>query len=81
MLLRSRGLTGRRLGFLAAPKDGWQRRMSSARLAEVLIPVAWHVGVGVLAGVLVAWALTVAVPCRGRGAGDSMPSAAGLSGP
>ena len=55
------GLGGLWLGFLAAPKEAGSAHVLRA-LAQVLIPVAWHVGIGVLTGVLVAWMLTVAVP-------------------
>ena len=55
------GLAGLWLGFLAAPKEAGSAHVLRG-LAQVLIPVAWHVGIGVLAGVLVAWMLTVAVP-------------------
>ena len=54
------GLAGLWLGFLAAPKEAGSAHVLRA-LAEVLVPVAWHVGIGVLAGVLVAWMLIVTV--------------------
>jgi hypothetical protein len=50
------GLTGLWLGFIAAPKRGASPDLPAA-LAEVLLPVGWRVGAGVLAGALAAWLL------------------------
>ena len=55
------GLAGLWLGFLAAPKHDSSPRLLEA-MAEVLVPVAWHVGLGVLAGASAAGLLLVALP-------------------
>jgi hypothetical protein len=55
------GLAGLWLGFWAAPKHDSSPRLLEA-LAQVLVPVGSHVGLGVLAGALVAWLAMVAVP-------------------
>jgi hypothetical protein len=55
------GLAGLWLGFWAAPKHDSSPRLLEA-LAQVLVPVGLHVGLGVVAGALVAWLAMVAVP-------------------
>jgi hypothetical protein len=55
------GIVGLWHGVLAAPKQTGSAHLVPA-LAEVLVPVAWRVGTGVLAGALIAWVLCVAIP-------------------
>ena len=55
------GLIGLWVGFWAAPKHDSSPRLLEA-LAEVLVPVGRHVGLGVLAGALFAWLLMLAIP-------------------
>jgi hypothetical protein len=55
------GLAGLWLGFLAAPKRSSSTQLLPA-FAEVLLPVGWRVAAGVVAGALVAWTLSIAVP-------------------
>jgi hypothetical protein len=55
------GILGLWQGVLAAPKQAGSAHVVPA-LAEVLGPVAWRVGTGVLAGALIAWLLCAAIP-------------------
>jgi hypothetical protein len=55
------GLTGLWLGFLAAPRHSPSTSLVTS-FAEVLVPVGWHVGAGVLAGALLAWTVSLAIP-------------------
>lgn len=55
------GLAGLWFGFLAAPKRDSSPHLVEA-LGQVLVPVGWRVGLGVLLGAAAAWLLTVIVP-------------------
>jgi hypothetical protein len=61
LLCAAGGLAGLWLGFLAAPKDSPSAGLASS-LAEVLVPVGWRVGAGVLAGAFLAWTVSIAIP-------------------
>lgn len=53
------GVAGLWLGFLAGLG---KRGGPDAGLATVLLPVGWRVAAGVVAGALVAWAVSAAIP-------------------
>jgi hypothetical protein len=55
------GLAGLWFGFLAAPKQDSSPHLLDA-LAQVLVPVGWRVGLGVLLGAVAAWLLVAIVP-------------------